>query len=207
MKNVQTTEAVEGTRVQRAWGLSMAIIIAVLIIDQAIKLYVKSDFSLFERREVTSWFHLVFIENEGIAYGMKIMGTFFLTLFRLAAVGLFFWLLHKAIKRNTPKGLLCCIALIIAGALGNIIDNSLYGLIFSESTPFSAASFVPIGEGYGSFLSGKVVDMFSFTLFTWPDWVPVLGGKVFFNAIFNFAEESTRHFLHAFLIEFQIVPW
>ena len=170
--------------------LAACIAFGVIIIDQAIKFSVKTTFCLHESLEVTSWFHLNFTENEGMAWGMSPLGTVWLTLFRVLTIGLFIWILHKAIVRAVPRGLVVCIALIIAGALGNIIDNCFYGLIFSESTPFAEASIVPFGDGYGSFLGGHVVDMFYFPLFTWPDWVPLLGGEVFFNAIFNFADAA-----------------
>lgn len=180
----------ENPHIRRDWGLSMAIIVSVLVIDQIIKIYVKTHFVLHEAVDVTSWFQLLFIENKGMAFGMDFVGTLFLTLFRFAAIILFVVLLRNGIRRRLPLGLLCCIALIIAGAAGNLIDNSLYGLIFSESTYWQASEFVPFGQGYGAFLEGKVVDMFYFPLFTWPDWVPVLGGQVFFNAIFNFADAA-----------------
>lgn len=147
--------------------------------------------SLYERIEVTDWFQLCFTENEGMAFGMDFIGTMFLTVFRVIAVAVFAVILVRIIRRRYPVGLIVCLSFIVAGAAGNIIDNSIYGLIFTQSVPGSApAELVPWGSGYGSFLSGHVVDMFYFPLFVWPDWLPFLGGKVFFNAIFNFADAA-----------------
>lgn len=170
--------------------LAACIVVGIIIIDQAIKFSIKTTFCLHESLEITSWFHLNFIENDGMAWGMSPMSTVWLTLFRVATIGFFVWLLRKAILQALPRGLVVCIALIIAGAAGNIVDNCFYGLIFSESTRFAEATIVPFGEGYGSFLEGHVVDMFYFPLFTWPDWMPLVGGQVFFNAIFNFADAA-----------------
>lgn len=188
MKDVQTETAMESTRVRRAWGLSIAVILCVLLIDQALKIYVKTHFALYESVEVTSWFHLDFIENKGMAFGMDFVGTMALTLFRIVAIGCFLWLLRSHIRGRSANGFLICLSLVIAGACGNIFDNVFYGLVFSNSEMWQVATFVPFGEGYGPFMSGKVVDMFYFPLFVWPDWVPGVGGLVFFNAIFNFAE-------------------
>ena len=107
------------------------------------------------------------------------------------AIIFFCIILTRLVHRKAPYGIIICMSMIIAGALGNIIDNMFYGLIFTESSPYGMpAQLVPFGNGYGTFLSGKVVDMFYFPLFTWPEWVPVLGGNVFFGAIFNFADAS-----------------
>lgn len=176
--------------------LSAATMLAVIVIDQIIKVYVKTHFLLHESVDVTPWFKLVFIENRGMAFGMDFIGTAVLTVFRIAAIIFFCYILRKAAKGLKPFGLILCIALIIAGAAGNIIDNCLYGLIFTESLPyvpsipFDPAAFTAFGEGYGSFLTGRVVDMFYFPLFTWPDWLPLVGGDVFFGAIFNFADAA-----------------
>jgi len=170
--------------------IAIATIVVVLVVDQIIKISVKTSMLLGQTIDVASWCKIHFVENKGMAFGMEFVGTLFLTVFRLAATVLFVALLVKAIRRRYPCGLIFCLALIIAGAAGNIIDNCFYGLIFSESTPFSIASFVPFGSGYGSFLAGRVVDMFYFPLFTWPDWMPIVGGNVFFGAIFNFADAA-----------------
>ena len=164
----------------------------IIIIDQATKFAVKTSMCLYEKVEVTSWFHILFTENKGMAFGMSFVGTMFLALFRIAATALFIYLLYKIVKdKKYPKGLIVVVSMLIAGALGNLVDNFFYGLIFTESLPTyfaqGPAQLVPFGEGYGEFLSGKVVDMFYFPLFEWPDWVPLVGGDVFFGAIFNVA--------------------
>ncbi len=178
--------------------LTGAIIFLVLLFDQIIKFQVKTNLLLHERIEVTNWFHILFTENRGMAFGMDFIGTTFLTLFRFAAVILFSVILVRTL-RNTryPVGLVICLSLVVAGAAGNIVDNCFYGLIFSESPEYSSffatgmpAVLVPFGEGYGGFLSGRVVDMFYFPLFVWPEWIPFVGGEYFFNAIFNFADAA-----------------
>ena len=176
--------------------LSLLLILFILVTDQALKIAVKTHMSLYEHIVVTDWFHIAFVENRGMAFGMDFIGTAVLTVFRIAAIIFFCFILRKAAKGLKPFGLILCIALIIAGAAGNIIDNCLYGLIFTESLPyvpgipFDPAAFTAFGEGYGSFLTGRVVDMFYFPLFTWPDWMPLVGGDVFFGAIFNFADAA-----------------
>lgn len=171
--------------------IAVAVVLGVIIIDQLIKFDIKTTFLLHEDYCVTGdWFHILFTENRGMAFGMQFVGTMFLALFRIVAIGFFCLVLARLIKRKAPYGVIVCVAMIIAGASGNIIDNMFYGLIFTESTPFSLAQLVPMGQGYGSFMSGKVVDMFYFPLFTWPDWMPLVGGNTFFGAIFNFADAA-----------------
>lgn len=167
------------------------LVLLVLVIDQIIKFEVKTNMSLYESIDVTSWFKILFIENRGMAFGMAFIGTMFLTLFRVAAIVLFTYILVRIIKKKAPFGLIVCFSLIVSGASGNIIDNCFYGMLFSDSVPYGApAQLVAWGEGYGSFLSGKVVDMFYFPLFRWPEWMPLIGGDVFFGAIFNFADAA-----------------
>lgn len=171
--------------------ISAAIILGVLIADQAIKIAVKTSMSLHESIDVFSWFKIFFVENRGMAFGMDFVGTAILTLFRLVAVGAFSWCLVKCIRQRYPIGFVICLALVIAGAFGNIIDNCFYGLIFSESISHEApAVFTAFGEGYGSFLSGRVVDMFYFPLWVWPESWPFVGGTTFFGAVFNFADSA-----------------
>ncbi len=179
----------------RLLALSIGIIAFVIVLDQWLKCVIKTTFSLYEKVEIAPWFQLCFTENSGMAFGMDFIGTVFLCLFRICAIGAFGWFLWRSIKRAQPVGFIICIAMIVAGATGNIIDNCFYGLIFSASEPWSTpAHFVPFGEGYGEFLSGKVVDMFYFPLFTihFPEWMPLVGGTehLFFNAIFNLADAS-----------------
>ena len=171
--------------------IAVAVVLGVIIIDQLIKFDIKTTFLLHEDFCVAGdWFHILFTENRGMAFGMQFVGTMFLALFRIVAIGFFCLVLARLIKRKAPYGVIVCVAMIIAGASGNIIDNMFYGLIFTESTPFSLAQLVPMGQGYGRFLMGKVVDMFYFPLFTWPDWMPLVGGNTFFGAIFNFADAA-----------------
>ena len=177
-------------------ALIPAIIIPLIIlIDQATKIAIKTSMCLYEKIEITPWFQLLFTENKGMAFGMSFVGTMFLALFRIVATGLFIYLLYKIVKdKKYPKGLIVVVSMLIAGALGNLIDNFFYGLFFTESLPSylaqGPAQLVPFGEGYGEFLSGKVVDMFYFPLFEWPDWVPLFGGDVFFGAVFNVADAA-----------------
>lgn len=175
--------------------LSALIIFFILITDQCIKVLVKTHMSLFERIQVFDWFQIYFVENRGMAFGMDFIGTGILTVCRLVAVCAFTYALVQCIRRRYPVGFIVCLAMIIAGAFGNIIDNCFYGLIFTESHPVNpfyspTAELTAFGSGYGSFLSGRVVDMFYFPLWTWPESIPVIGGNVFFGAVFNFADSA-----------------
>lgn len=169
---------------------SATLIILLVVLDQCVKYYIKTHFALYESHEVTSWFRIFFTENTGMAFGMQFVGTIVLSTFRFVAITFFLYVLAVAVRRRAPFGLIVCVSLIIAGAMGNLIDNFFYGLLFSESTPWEVADVVPFGQGYGSFLSGKVVDMFYFPLFVWPDWLPLVGGDVFFGAVFNLADAA-----------------
>ena len=170
---------------------SFAIMFVVVIADQLIKYAVKTSFSLYESVHVTPWFHLFFTENRGMAFGMQFVGTFALAIFRVMAIVFFMVVLWRCIRRRFPMGLIVCLSMIIAGALGNIIDNMFNGLVYTESLPYDApAKLVAFGHGYGTFLSGKVIDMFYFPLFVWPDWMPLVGDDVFFGAVFNLADAS-----------------
>lgn len=145
-----------------------------------------------EKIEVLSWFKIYFIENEGMAYGITLGSKLFLTLFRIIAVGLGGWYLAKMVRsRKYTLGFLACLALILSGGLGNVIDCVFYGKVFSSSVG-QVAQFVPWGEGYGELLYGKVVDMLSFPIIetVYPEWFPFFGGEpfVFFSPIFNFAD-------------------
>lgn len=173
--------------------MAVAIVVAILLIDQIIKIEVKTNMTLGEAKRVTDWFYIEFIENNGMAYGMKFINKLVLSLFRLFAIGFIGYYLAKMIKKNVaPLGYIVLIAMVLAGAAGNLIDCLFYGLIFDASTPFTVSQFVPFGEGYSTFLHGKVVDMFYFPIIqtTWPEWVPYFGGSeyVFFSPVFNFAD-------------------
>ena len=174
-------------------GRMVALIVAIaLIIDQAIKLSVKMGMRLYESIHVTDWCYIDFTENPGMAFGMEIFGKLFLTFIRIIAIACFIYYVYKIRGKGFPRGYLVCVALIIAGAAGNIVDCVLYGPIFSESTPYAVSQLVPWGDGYAPLLKGKVVDMFYFPLveWNWPDWLPFIGGNhfIFFSPIFNFAD-------------------
>lgn len=143
------------------------------------------------------WFFIHFIENPGMAFGLEFggdWGKLALSLFRIGAIIMIGIFLYKLIKKNAPSGLIISIALILAGAFGNIIDSAFYGIIFSESSYFETASMFPTEGGYASFLHGKVVDMLYFPLFDghFPDWLPIWGGEYFqfFRPIFNIADSA-----------------
>ncbi len=169
------------------------LIFLILLVDQVSKIYIKTNFVLGEEVNVFSWFKILFIENEGMAWGTEIPGTYgklFLTLFRLIAVtAIGFWLLDS-VQKNSSKYLIVAISLILAGAFGNIIDSVFYGVIFDDSHHHLATLFAD--KPYGKLLHGKVVDMLYFPIFEgdFPQWFPVWGGKnfKFFNAIFNIAD-------------------
>jgi len=164
--------------------------VMLVVIDQVIKVLVKTNMSLGESIPVLgNWFQLVFVENKGMAFGMAfggVVGKYLLTLFRIVLFGALCWWISGLVKRgNVPGGVLVGLTLITAGAFGNIVDCLCYGLIFSESTYSTVAV---LGGSYAPFMQGKVVDMFYFPLWTWPDWVPGLGGHIFFEPVFNFAD-------------------
>lgn len=177
---------------------AILIVLLIILIDQWSKFYIKTHFYYGEEVNVIgTWFKLHFIENEGMAFGMKLgnaeMGKLVLTLFRLVAVVFGFYLLKSIINKGYKRGTVICGALILAGALGNLIDSIFYGLIFTEST-FHIAKLVPFGQGYGKLFHGRVVDMLYFPLvsFQMPSWVPVWGGKdfEFFEPVFNIADAA-----------------
>ncbi len=174
--------------------LAALIIIAVLVIDQIIKIWVKTSMYMHESIRITDWFYIYFTENNGMAFGMELFGKLFLTSFRVVAVCLIAWYLFRVVNRHYKTGYIVCLSLILSGAVGNIIDSIFYGEIFSESTRTQIASWVPLGEGYGSWLHGKVVDMFYFPIIdtNWPSWMPFVGGEhfIFFSPIFNFADAA-----------------
>ena len=180
--------------IKRNGWLAIIIVSAILLIDQAIKLYVKTDMALHESRQVTSWFYITFIENNGMAYGMQIMPKYMLTLFRVVAIVVISYYLYGQIRKGIRLGYLVCLSMVIAGAAGNLIDCLFYGLCFEESIPWHVAEFTAFGEGYAPFMLGRVVDMFYFPLIvtTYPDWFPFYAGQpfVFFSPVFNFADAS-----------------
>ena len=179
--------------VKRGW-LAALIVLAVLLIDQVIKIWVKTHMTLHEQIEIFSWFKIVFIENNGMAYGMEIGSKLVLSLFRIVAVGVLGYYIAQQVRKQARWGYIICISMVMAGAAGNIFDSMFYGLIFNASSEFYTSYLVPFGSGYAPFLMGKVVDMFYFPLIvtTWPDWVPVGGGEpyVSFSPILNFADSA-----------------
>ena len=180
----------------RSRGTLVAVIIIVtILLDQIIKFWVKTSFYLGEDLRIFSWFHLLFIENNGMAFGMTIGSKLALTLFRIVAVSALIWYICRIINfRRIPRGYLVCLALITAGAAGNIIDCVFYGVIFSNPYPPEVATLFPASGGYAPLFMGKVVDMFFFPLFsfTWPQWLPVIGGDkfLFFQPVFNLADAA-----------------
>lgn len=174
--------------------IAISVIFAILLADQILKIWVKTNMYLYENIEVFSWFKIYFVENNGMAFGVEVIGKLFLSVFRIVAVGFIGYYLWKIIKENYKLGYIVCISLVLAGAVGNILDSIFYGVVFSESTPFEVAQFVPAGEGYSSWLHGKVVDMFYCPIIetTYPDWFPFNAGKsfIFFSPVFNLADSA-----------------
>ena len=174
--------------------LATLIVVAILLIDQAIKIWVKTSMCLHESIQITDWFYITFIENMGMAFGMQLGSKILLSLFRVVAIAGLTYYIWLEVKRKSPTGYIVCLAMILAGAAGNLVDCLFYGLIFNESSPYYVSYFVPFGTGYAPLLMGKVVDMFYFPLIEteWPLWMPFVGGEhfVFFSPVFNFADAS-----------------
>lgn len=172
---------------------AVLIVMLLLLFDQILKIWVKTHMELHESIEITPWFYICFTENPGMAFGIEVIGKLFLSLFRIVAVVFIGYYLWKLVKQNYQFGFIACIAMILAGAMGNIFDSVFYGVIFDHSYGQVATLFPPEG-GYGTWLHGKVVDMFYFPLIetTWPDWLPIWGGQefIFFRPIFNLADSS-----------------
>jgi signal peptidase II len=165
---------------------------AFLVIDQIIKIWVKTNMTLHESIRVANWFYISFIENNGMAYGMQLGSKLVLSLFRVVAIALLGYFIWLQVRKHAKTGYIVCLSMVMAGAVGNLIDCMFYGLMFTESTPYYISSLVSFGDGYAPFLMGKVVDMFYFPLIvtTWPQWMPMVGGEefVFFSPVFNFAD-------------------
>lgn len=174
--------------------VACAIILFVLIVDQIIKIEVKTSMTLGESIRVTDWFFITFIENNGMAWGMTFINKIFLSILRIVAVCAIALYIKTEVKQNCRWIYLVCLSLVLAGAAGNILDSAFYGLCFTASTPYSVAYSVPFGTGYADVLMGKVVDMFYFPIIqsTWPDWMPLVGGDnfTFFSPVFNFADAA-----------------
>lgn len=159
--------------------------VALLVLDQCVKFWIKTSFTLGEEIRIFDWFRLLFVENPGMAFGMKLgegnLWKIVLTSFRILASAGIIWYIRKLIKEHAPTGVLVCLTLILCGALGNLIDSVFYGVIFSASTHYQIAEFLPEGGGYTSLLCGKVVDMLYFPIIERDNFV-------FFRPVFNFAD-------------------
>jgi signal peptidase II len=174
----------------------LLIILLVLIFDQALKIYIKTHFILGEEHRIASWFIIHFTENNGMAFGMQFSGQYgkiFLSVFRIAALSAIGYYLWTLVKRNAHPGLIASFALIFAGAMGNILDSTFYGVLFSDSS-YELAKFMPAEGGYAGLLHGKVVDMFYFPLIEghFPSWVPFWGTEefLFFRPVFNVSDSA-----------------
>ncbi len=186
---------------------SILIVVLVLFVDQALKIWIKTNMVIGDEFSVIGkWFLIHFVENNGMAFGFEFGGDYgkiFLSLFRVAAVIGIGWYILKLIKRDFSMGFLTCASLILAGAIGNIIDSAFYGLIFSDSFGHVATLFPPNG-GYASFLHGRVVDMFYFPLISgvYPSWMPFVGGAdfQFFRPVFNVADSAISVGIFAIII-------
>ncbi len=175
--------------------LALVIILSVIIADQAMKIWVKTSFYMGEDYEIFPWFQLKFIENNGMAFGLELWNKLVLTFGRIIAVCLFIWFICKIKSvEGIRKGFIVCIAMITAGAAGNIFDCVFYGEIFNNPMPPQVATIFPPDGGYAGWFEGRVVDMlyFPFFDFYWPEWVPGIGGTYyeFFAYIFNIADSS-----------------
>ena len=180
-------------KTKRVW-LATLIVVVILFVDQVIKIWVKTHMTLHEQIEILSWFKIVFIENNGMAYGMEIGSKLVLSLFRVIAISILGYYIWLQAQKKVRWGYIVCLSMVLAGAAGNIFDSAFYGLIFNTSSEHYTSYFVPFGTGYAPFLMGKVVDMFYFPIIHtyWPEWVPMVGGQpyVFFSPIFNFADSA-----------------
>jgi len=174
--------------------LATIVVVSAIIIDQLIKVWVKTNMTLHESIRIFDWFYISFIENNGMAYGMQIGSKLVLSLFRVAAISLLVYYLWQQVRKKARIGYIVCLSMVLAGAIGNMVDCMFYGLVFNASSEAYTSYFVPFGTGYAPFLMGKVVDMFYFPLIvtTWPEWVPFWGGDefIFFSPVFNYADAN-----------------
>ncbi len=172
--------------------LAIALIFILLVIDQTIKVLVKTNMELGQSIHITDWFQILFIENNGMAYGMTFFNKLVLSLFRIVAIGAIGFYLWRVVHTKHKRGYVIALAMVLAGAAGNIFDSMFYGLVFDQSTYYSVSHVVPLGSGYAPFLYGRVVDMFYFPLIVthYPDWFPFHAGDefIFFSPVFNFAD-------------------
>lgn len=195
----QNVYCLEKKRVLKKSTTVILIVLIVLILDQVLKIWVKTNLEYGEEIKLLglNWARIHFVENKGMAFGWELGGNYgklILSLFRIFAVGFLVYYIRLLINKGVPLGLLTCFGLILAGAIGNIIDSAFYGLIFSETPHHGVATLFPEGGGYAGFLHGKVVDMLYFPMFKghYPDWFPVVGGNpfLFFGPVFNLADTA-----------------
>jgi signal peptidase II len=187
---------------------AIALIVLVLLVDQIVKIQIKTTMTIGESITVFgNWFFIKFIENPGMAFGLDIPGRLgkpVLTIFRIIAVIAIGWYLRELVKSRVNTGLILCVALIFAGAMGNIIDSVFYGLIFNNSTFYTVAQMFPPEGGYGTLLHGRVVDMLYFPVIkgSYPGWFPFWAGEefIFFRPIFNIADSSISTGIIAILL-------
>lgn len=182
----------------KGFSKPIILIVVTLILDQALKLWIKLNMTLGQEFSILGdrgFIH--FTENNGMAFGLELggeAGKLILSLFRIIAIGAIGYGIHYMVKKKYPQGLVLCVSLIFAGALGNMIDSAFYGMFFSESTWYDKAQLFPPEGGYSSFLHGKVVDMFYFPLISghYPSWLPIWGGQdfIFFRPVFNLADTA-----------------
>ena len=187
--------------------MAVVLLISIILIDQVSKIIVKTNMSLHECIDIFSWFKIVFIENNGMAYGMEIGSKLLLSALRVLLIAVLAHYLVIQVKENAKWGYITCLVMILAGAIGNMIDGMFYGLMFSASTTYTVAELVEFGHGYSSFMTGKVVDMLHFPLIDTqlPEWLPFWGGDdyVFFSPVFNFADSCISVGVVALLIWFR----
>ena len=185
-------------------NVAVLLLVFILVADQVSKILVKTNMTIHESIEIFSWFKILFIENNGMAYGMEIGSKLLLSLMRVLLIGVLSVYLVREIKEKARWGYIVCLVMVVAGAIGNMIDGMFYGLTFDESTPYTVSELVPFGSGYSSCMTGKVVDMLYFPIIntTWPEWVPMVGGEgfIFFSPIFNIADSSISVGVVALLI-------
>ena len=185
--------------IRRRTILCAVTILVVLILDQWLKVWVKVSMEYGDEFKIMGleWARIHFVENEGMAFGISIggnTGKLLLSLFRIGAVGFLIFIIYKLVRSKESGGLLVCFSLILAGAIGNILDSAFYGMIFTESYYQGGLAQYAPGKGYAPFLFGRVVDMFYFPMIDtyWPNWVPVIGGQPFqfFRPVFNVADAA-----------------
>ena len=168
--------------------IPLIVIFLAIFFDQWLKICIKLNFTIGENVKIFSWFYIWFVENPGMAFGLTLGSKLFLTLFRIFVSCFIVYYIYRLVKINYKTSYIIVVSLVLAGAMGNIVDSIFYGALFSESTYTSVAQWLPDGGGYAPFFMGKVVDMFYFPIFTFPDWVPLLGGQIFFSPVFNLAD-------------------